>query len=110
MVYANKENKEAINRVVTLTCLTRKQVVQAMSNHRKRLKAEGLTDQDLKLIKSTGGLSKQLDAMHDSLQACLDQRHCPPEVRMKLDQVATMMVCKPLTAYFSLLTTARYKS
>jgi hypothetical protein len=94
MVYANKANKEAISRVVALTCLSRKQVVQAMSNHRKRLKAEGYTDEDLKLIGTTGGLSKQLDNLRVSLQLCLDQRHCPPEIQNELDQVATMMVCK----------------
>jgi uncharacterized protein with von Willebrand factor type A (vWA) domain len=95
MVYANKENKEAIDRVVALTCLSRKQVVQAMSNHRKRLKAQGFTDQDLKLIKATGGLSKQLHDMKESLQACLDQGHCPPHLQSELDQVATMMVRNP---------------
>jgi uncharacterized protein with von Willebrand factor type A (vWA) domain len=110
MVYVSKENDEAINRVAALTCLTRKQVVQAMSNHRKRLKAEGFTDEDLNLIKTTGGLSKKLDDMQELLQTCLDQRHCPPQVRMKLDQVATMMVSKAPISYVRLLTTSRDKS
>jgi hypothetical protein len=60
MVYANNANKEAIDRVVALTCLSRKQVVQAMSNHRKRLKAKGYTDGDLRQLE---GASHRTDVL-----------------------------------------------
>jgi hypothetical protein len=36
MVYATKENSEKIDRVASLASLSRKQVLQAMSNERKR--------------------------------------------------------------------------
>jgi hypothetical protein len=60
MVYANKANEQAIKRVVALTCLSRKQVVQAMSNHRKRLKAKGYTDGDLRQLE---GASRGKDVL-----------------------------------------------
>jgi hypothetical protein len=56
MVFATKENYENINRVVELTCLSREQVVQAMSNERKRLKAQGTTVEELNAMKENGRL------------------------------------------------------
>jgi hypothetical protein len=92
MVYASKDTKESIDRVVSLTSLSRKQVVQAMSNERKRLKAQGYKEADLRLIGTTGGLSKQLEDIKRSLQACIDKKHRPCHVEDELSEVASMMV------------------
>lgn len=61
MVYATKENKASIDQTAHLTCLSHQQVVQAMKNERKRLRAEGYTEADLQLISTIRGLSKQLE-------------------------------------------------
>jgi hypothetical protein len=47
MVFATKENYKNINRGVELTCLSREQVVQAMSKERKRFKAQRTTVEEL---------------------------------------------------------------
>jgi hypothetical protein len=73
MVYATKENSEMIDRVASLTSLSRKQVLQAMSNERKRLKSQGYKDCDSKLIATTGGLSKQIEEVRQSWQVYVEQ-------------------------------------
>jgi hypothetical protein len=47
MVYATEENSGKIDRMASLTSLSRKQVLQAMSNERKQLKSQGYKDADL---------------------------------------------------------------
>jgi hypothetical protein len=91
MVYATAENKEKINRVASLTSLRREQVVRAMNNERRRLKAAGFTDKDLELISTTGGLSKQLQDIRESLQACIDQEHCPSGAEDELQAISAML-------------------
>jgi hypothetical protein len=92
MVYATTENKEHIEQVSSLTGLTRSQVVQAMNCERKRLKVQGYTDQDLKMISTTAGLSKQLQDIQLSLQSLLDTGYSPPHLDNKLKEVASMLV------------------
>jgi hypothetical protein len=92
MVYAGKDTKESIDRVVSQTSLSRKQVVQAMNNERKRIKAQGYNDADLRLISTTGGLSKQLADIKRSLQACIDKKHRPSQLEDELSEVASMVV------------------
>jgi hypothetical protein len=60
MVYATKANNFSINRTADLTGLTREQVVRAMSNERRRLKAQGSTAAGLKVSNETAKLAKQL--------------------------------------------------
>jgi hypothetical protein len=96
MVFATKENYENINRVVELTCLSREQVVQAMSNERERLKAQ-----------ENGRLGGQLKDLRVSLQDCIDRGHCPSGLHDEVKDVAQMMVwrlcssclCMSLTAF-----------
>jgi thiamine biosynthesis lipoprotein ApbE len=88
MVYATKENNEEINRVARLSCLSRKQVVQAMSNERKRLKAEGSTVEELKGIKEAGRLSMQLKELQKSL-------------KQYVKEVTRLMVCNSSRSYIS---------
>jgi hypothetical protein len=97
MVYATKENSEMIDRVASLTSLSRKQVLQAMSNERKRLKSQGYKDCDLKLIATTGGLSKQIEEVRQSLQVSVEQEQCPSHVVDQLQELESVVVCNPRT-------------
>jgi hypothetical protein len=94
MVYATKDNNEDINRVARLSCLSRKQVVQAMSNERKRLKAEGSTVEELKGIKEAVRLSMQLKELQKSLKQYVKKRHCPAGLKESdVKGVTQLMVC-----------------
>jgi hypothetical protein len=106
MVFATKENYENINRVVELTCLSREQVVQAMSNERKRLKAQGTTVEELNAIKENGRLGAQLKDLRVSLQDCIDRGHCPPGLHDEVKDVAQMMVWRPCSSCLCMLLTA----
>jgi predicted component of type VI protein secretion system len=101
MVFATKENNDTINRVASETSLSRKQVLQAMNNERKRLKTQGFKDADLNLIVTTGGLSRQLDELNQSLQVYRDQKRCPPEIVDKLQEHASLVVCNPAMHCFA---------
>jgi hypothetical protein len=94
MVYATKENNEDINRVARLSCLSRKQVVQAMSNERKRLKTEVSTVQELNGIKEAGRLTMQLKELQKSLKQCAATRRCPAGLKESdVKEVTQLMVC-----------------
>jgi hypothetical protein len=92
MVYATTDNQQNIEEVAALTGLTRNQVVQAMNSERKRLKAQGYTDQDLKMMNTTAGLSKQLQEIRLSLQSFLDQGYRPSNLDNELQEVASIIV------------------
>jgi molecular chaperone DnaK (HSP70) len=97
MVYATKENNDKIDRVASLTSLSRKQVLQAMSNERKRLKGQGYKESDIKLIETTGGLSKQIQEVTRSLQVYVEQKQCPSHVVAQLQELQSVVVCNPHT-------------
>jgi predicted component of type VI protein secretion system len=92
MVFATKETNETINRVASETSLSRKQVLQAMANERKRLKTQGFKDTDFNLIVTTGGLSRQLDELKQSLEVYREQEQCPSEIVDKLQEHASLVV------------------
>jgi hypothetical protein len=93
MVYATKDNNDKIDRVASLTSLSRKQVLQAMSNERKRLKGQGYKDSDLTLIETTGGLSKQIREVTQSLQVYVENKQCPSHVVAQLQELQSVVVC-----------------
>jgi hypothetical protein len=97
MAYATKENSEKIDRVASLTSLSPKQVLQAMSNERKRLKSQGYKDSDLKLIATTGGLSMEIEEVRQSLQVYVEQEQCPSHVVAQLQELESVVVCNPRT-------------
>jgi hypothetical protein len=102
MVYATKDNNEEINRVARLSCLSRKQVVQAISNERKRLKAEGSTVEELKDIKEAGRLSMQLKELQKSLKQYVKKRRCPAGLHERdVKEVTRLMVCNSSRSYIS---------
>jgi hypothetical protein len=102
MVYATKDNNEEINRVARLSCLSRKQVVQAMSNERKRLKAEGSTVEELKDIKEAGRLSMQLKELQKSLKQYIKKRRCPAGLYERdVKEVMRLLVCNFSRSYIS---------
>jgi hypothetical protein len=104
MVYATKENSESVNRVVELTCLTRKQVHQAMSNERKATQSPGNDRSGLNAMTKTGRLAAQLKDLRGSLQDCIVGGHCPPGLHDEVKDVARMMVWNSSTSclYMSL--------
>jgi hypothetical protein len=106
MVYDTKANKFSINRTADLTGLTREQVVRAMSNERRRLKAQGSTAAGPKVSKETAKLAKQLKEIRESLQDCIDQGCFPFGLEDEVEEVACMMVCSSVTSslYLSLTT------
>jgi hypothetical protein len=63
-----------------------------MANERKRLKSQGFKDSDFNLIATTGGLSRQLDELKQSLQVYKEQERCPSEVVDKLQELASLVV------------------
>jgi molecular chaperone DnaK (HSP70) len=102
MVYATKDNNEQIDRVASLTSLSRKQVLQAMSNERKRLKGQGYKDSDIKLIETTGGLSQQIQEVTRSLQVYVEEKQCPSHVVAQLQELQSVVVCNPHTLYIQM--------
>jgi hypothetical protein len=102
MVYATKENNEQINHVARLSCLSRKQVVQAMSNERKRLIAEGSTVEELKGIKEAERLKMQLKELQKSLKQYVKKRRCPAGLHEHdVKEVTRLMVCNSSRSYIS---------
>jgi hypothetical protein len=102
MVYATKDNKEEINRVAHLSCLSRKQVVQAMSNDRKRFKAEGSTVEELRGIKEVGRLSMLLKELQKSLKQCVKECRYPIGLHgHDVKEVTRLMVCNSSLSYIS---------
>jgi hypothetical protein len=94
----NKENGRSIDRTADLTCLTWEQVLRAMSNERRRLKAEGSTAAELKVIKKASELSKQLKDLRKSLQDWIDEDRFPSGLDNEVEEVADMMVCNAVTS------------
>jgi hypothetical protein len=103
---ATKENKGRIDRTADLTGLTRQQIVRAMSNERRRLKAEANTEVERNIIKEAGKLSIQLKELRKSLQGWIDEGRFPPGLDEEVAEVAGMMVCNPFKSdlYMSLTT------
>jgi hypothetical protein len=86
VVYATKENDQEINRVARLSFLSRKQVLQAMSNERKRLETEGSTIEELKRIKEAGRLSTELKELQKCRKQYVNKRRCPAGLHDKAFQ------------------------
>jgi hypothetical protein len=86
--------------------LSREQVVQAMSNERKRLKAQGTTVEDLNAMKQNGRPGPQLEDLRVSLQDCIDRGHCPSGLQDDVKEVAQMMVWRPCSSCLYMLLTA----
>lgn len=60
MVFSNKDTQEDIALVMRSTRLSKKEVVRAMSNERRRLKSIGWTQKDLRALADITVTKKQL--------------------------------------------------
>ena len=78
--------------VMLFTGLTRKALVQAMSNERKRYRAEGYTDDDLKALRASSGLVLKLDDACEALSMCIQTGSLPPGVDQRLKSVVALVV------------------
>ena len=78
--------------VMLFTGLTREALVQAMSNERKRYRAEGYTDDDLKALRTSNGLILKLDDACEALSACIQTGSLPPGVDQRLKRVMALVV------------------
>jgi len=78
--------------VMLFTGLTRKALVQAMSNERKRYRAEGYTDDDLKALRTSSGLILKLDDACEALSTCIQTGSLPPGVDQRLKRVMALVI------------------
>jgi hypothetical protein len=62
-----------MNRTADLTGFTRQQIVRAMSNERRRLKAERSTTAEPQIIMEDGKDATQLKELRESLQVWIDK-------------------------------------
>lgn len=93
MIWVTPETEEAMRDVMRFTGLTRKALVQAMSNERKRYKAEGYTDEDLRMLGRNHGLAKQLNDVSEALKECISAGFLPLGLDRKLKDMMTLAVC-----------------
>jgi hypothetical protein len=92
MVWATPDAEGDMRDVMLFTGLTRKALVQAMSNERKRYRAEGYTDDDLKALRASNGLVLKLDDACEALSMCIQTGSLPPGVDQRLKRVVALVV------------------
>jgi len=63
MIWATPDTEDDIQDIMNSTGLTRKTLLQAMSNEQKRYRGEGYSDDDLKGLRVTLGLSRNQSAV-----------------------------------------------
>src|ERR1700712_2498437 len=92
MVWATPDAEDDMRDVMRFTGLRRKALVQAMSNERKRYRAEGYTDDDLKTWRASSGLALKLDDACEALIACIQMGSRPPGIDQRLKRVVALVV------------------
>jgi hypothetical protein len=84
MIWATPDTEDDIRDVMSSTGLTRKTLLQAMSNERKRYRGEGYSDDDLKELRASNNLVLKLDDASEALRACIQAGSLPPGAYVRL--------------------------
>jgi hypothetical protein len=102
MVFATKDTQEDINHVARLTLLSKKQVVQAMSNERRKMKCMGWSTNDLLALGNTPAMMCQLNKVCMLLKDVLKAGSVQPGISEKLHEIKKLLVSPFLVSLLSL--------
>jgi len=92
MIWATPDTEDDIQDIMNSTGLTRKTLLQAMSNEQKRYRGEGYSDDDLKGLRVSNNLVLKLDNACEALSVCIQSGSLPTGADKKLKRIANLVV------------------